>query len=157
MGVEGDSTVGLLMTNDSAEAISPIYGVLMAGGAYVPLDASYPAAQVKLIAVDAELKALLFKDEEALAEHGNIVKCPVLSVTQPTRRCTSSRTKCHGLAPSSSQHLLLRYLYLRHNRKAQRCGDRTSEYVLFHSTPGFVYVQGPGFWGAILAFEPHDF
>ncbi len=81
MGVEGDSTVGLLVTNDSAEAIASIYGVLMAGGAYVPLDPSYPAARVKLIAEDAELKALLFKDEEALAEHINVVKCPELSVT----------------------------------------------------------------------------
>ncbi len=53
----------------------------MSGGAYVPLDPSYPAARVKLIAEDAELKALLVKDEDALAEHRNVVKCPVMSVT----------------------------------------------------------------------------
>ncbi len=81
MGVEGDSTVGLLKTNDSAEAIASIHGVLMAGGAYVPLDPNYPVARVKLIAEDAELKALLVKDEEALAERINVVKCPVLCVT----------------------------------------------------------------------------
>ncbi|MCP4090425.1 MAG: AMP-binding protein [Gammaproteobacteria bacterium] len=52
----------------------------MAGGAYVPLDPSYPAARVKLIAEDAELKVLLVKDEDAFAEHRNVVKCPVLSM-----------------------------------------------------------------------------
>ncbi len=52
----------------------------MSGGAYVPLDPSYPAARVKLIAEDAELKALMVKDEDALAGHRNVVKCPVLSV-----------------------------------------------------------------------------
>ncbi len=56
-------------------------GVLMAGGAYVPLDPSYPAVRIELITEDAELKALLVKDEDALAEHRNVVKCPVLSVT----------------------------------------------------------------------------
>ncbi len=81
MGVEGDSTVSLLMTNDSAEAIASIYGVLMAGGAYVPLDPSYPAARVKLITEDAELKALMVEDEDAFAERRNVVKCPLLSVT----------------------------------------------------------------------------
>ncbi len=81
MGVEGDPTVGLLMTNDSAEAIASIYGVLMAGGAYVPLDPGYPAARVKLIVEDAELKALLVEDEDAFAERRNVVKCPLLSVT----------------------------------------------------------------------------
>ncbi len=53
----------------------------MAGGAYVPLDTSYPAARIELIMVDAGLKALLVKDEDALAEHRNVVKCPVMSVT----------------------------------------------------------------------------
>ncbi len=53
----------------------------MAGGAYVPLDPSYPDARIELIAEDAELKVLLVKDEEIFAEHRNVVKCPVLSVT----------------------------------------------------------------------------
>ncbi len=53
----------------------------MSGGAYVPLDPSYPAARIELITVDAGLKALLVKDENALAEHRNVVKCPVMSVT----------------------------------------------------------------------------
>ncbi len=56
-------------------------GVLMAGGAYVPLDPSYPDARIELIAEDAELKVLLVKDEDAFVEHKNVVKCPVLSVT----------------------------------------------------------------------------
>ncbi len=51
----------------------------MAGGAYVPLDPSYPATRVKLIMEDAELKVMLVKDEDAFAEHKNVVKCPVLS------------------------------------------------------------------------------
>ncbi len=53
----------------------------MAGGVYVPLDPSYPAARVKLIMEDAECKVLLVKDEDTFAEHRNVVKCPVLSVT----------------------------------------------------------------------------
>ncbi len=56
-------------------------GVLMAGGAYVPLDPSYPADRVELIMEDSEVKLLLVKDEDAFAEHRNVVKCPVLSVT----------------------------------------------------------------------------
>ncbi len=47
----------------------------------MPLDPSYPDARIKLIAEDADLKALLVKDEDGFAEHRNIVKCPVLSVT----------------------------------------------------------------------------
>ncbi len=46
----------------------------------MPLDPSYPAARIKLVAEDAGLKALLVKDEDVLAEHSNVVKCPVLSV-----------------------------------------------------------------------------
>ncbi len=53
----------------------------MAGGAYVPLDPSYPTARIRLIAEDAELTALLVKDEDAFAEHRNVVKCPMMSVT----------------------------------------------------------------------------
>ncbi len=53
----------------------------MAGGAYVPLDPSYPTARIELIAEDAGLKALLIIDEDALAEHRNVVKCPLISVT----------------------------------------------------------------------------
>ncbi len=53
----------------------------MAGGAYVPLDPSYPDARIELIAEDAELKVLLVKDEDIFAEPENVVKCPVLSVT----------------------------------------------------------------------------
>ncbi len=53
----------------------------MAGGAYIPLDPSYPDARIELIAEDAELKVLLVKDEDIFAEHKNVVKCPVLSVT----------------------------------------------------------------------------
>ncbi|MCP4314771.1 MAG: AMP-binding protein [Hyphomicrobiales bacterium] len=52
----------------------------MAGGAYVPLDPSYPAARINLIAKDSGMKALLVMDEDAFAEHSNVVKCPVLSV-----------------------------------------------------------------------------
>ncbi len=52
----------------------------MAGGAYVPLDPSYPAARVKLIMEDVEVKVLMVKDEDAFAEHRNVVKCPMLSV-----------------------------------------------------------------------------
>ncbi len=52
----------------------------MAGGAYVPIDPSYPAARIRLIAEDAELKAMLVMDKNAFAEHSNVVKCPVLSV-----------------------------------------------------------------------------
>ncbi|MCP4316692.1 MAG: AMP-binding protein [Hyphomicrobiales bacterium] len=54
----------------------------MAGGAYVPLDPSYPAARIRLIAEDAELTALLVKDEDAFAGLSNVVKCPVLSVSK---------------------------------------------------------------------------
>ncbi len=46
----------------------------------MPLDPSYPAARVKQIMADAELKVLLVKDEDAFAEHRDIVKCPLLSV-----------------------------------------------------------------------------
>ncbi len=53
----------------------------MAGGAYVPLDPSYPAALIKLVVEDAELKAMLVNDEDAFAECRNVVKCPVLSMT----------------------------------------------------------------------------
>ncbi|MCP4089366.1 MAG: amino acid adenylation domain-containing protein, partial [Gammaproteobacteria bacterium] len=53
----------------------------MAGGAYVPLDPSYPDARVKLIAEDAELKVLLVKDGDIFPEYRNVVKCPLLSVT----------------------------------------------------------------------------
>ncbi|MCP4090402.1 MAG: AMP-binding protein [Gammaproteobacteria bacterium] len=53
----------------------------MAGGAYVPLDPGYPAAQVKHIMEDAELKVLLVKDEDTFAQHRDVVKWPVLSVT----------------------------------------------------------------------------
>ncbi len=53
----------------------------MAGGAYVPLDPSYPTTRVVLIAEDAELKALLVKDEDIFPECRNVVKCPLLSVT----------------------------------------------------------------------------
>ncbi len=47
----------------------------------MPLDPSYPDARIKLIAEDAGLKALMVKDEDTFAEHSNVVKCPVLSVT----------------------------------------------------------------------------
>ncbi|MCP4331001.1 MAG: AMP-binding protein [Alphaproteobacteria bacterium] len=53
----------------------------MAGGVYVPLGSSYPNARITLVVEDAELKALLVKDEDTFAEHCNVVKCPVLSVT----------------------------------------------------------------------------
>ncbi len=56
-------------------------GVLIAGGAFVPLDPSYPDIRIKLVAEDTDLKAILVKDEDAFAEHRNIVKCPVLSMT----------------------------------------------------------------------------
>ncbi|MCP3664366.1 MAG: AMP-binding protein, partial [Gammaproteobacteria bacterium] len=80
LGVEADVPVGLLMTNDSAEAIAAIYGVLIAGGAYVPLDPSYPDQRIKFIAVEAELKVLLVKDEDTAAKHRGVVDCPMLSV-----------------------------------------------------------------------------
>ncbi|MCP3667766.1 MAG: amino acid adenylation domain-containing protein, partial [Gammaproteobacteria bacterium] len=82
LGIEGDSTVGLLMTNDIAETIAATYGTLMAGGAYVPLDPSYPDERIKLIADDAALRVLLVKDEDAFAKHGSLVGCPVLSVAK---------------------------------------------------------------------------
>ncbi len=47
----------------------------------MPLDPSYPDARIKLVAEDAEVKALLVKDKDALVKIGGIVKCPVLSVT----------------------------------------------------------------------------
>ncbi len=47
----------------------------------MPLDPSYPTARVVLIAEDAELKVLLVKDEDIFAEHRNVVKCPLLSIT----------------------------------------------------------------------------
>ncbi|MCP4089332.1 MAG: AMP-binding protein [Gammaproteobacteria bacterium] len=53
----------------------------MAGGAYVPLDPSYPAARGEQIMEDAELKVLLVNDDDAFAEYRNVVKCPMLSVT----------------------------------------------------------------------------
>ncbi len=56
-------------------------GVLMAGGAYVPLDPSYPEARIKLIAEDAELKVLVVKDEGIFPQCRNVVKCPLLCVT----------------------------------------------------------------------------
>ncbi len=46
----------------------------------MPIDPSYPAARIKLIAEDSELKALLIMDEDAFAQHSNVLKCPVLSV-----------------------------------------------------------------------------
>ncbi len=46
----------------------------------MPLDPSYPAARIKLIAEDAGLKAMLIMDEDAFAEHSNVVKCPALSM-----------------------------------------------------------------------------
>ncbi len=46
----------------------------------MPLDPSYPAARIQLIALDAGFKALLVMDEDAFAQHSNILKCPVLSV-----------------------------------------------------------------------------
>ncbi len=52
----------------------------MAGGAYVPLDPGFPAARVKQIVEDAELKVLLAKDEDVFAQHRDVVNCPVLSV-----------------------------------------------------------------------------
>ncbi|MCP4091385.1 MAG: AMP-binding protein [Gammaproteobacteria bacterium] len=52
----------------------------MVGGAYVPLDPSYPTARIKLIMEDAELQALLVKDEDDFSKYRNIVKCSVLSV-----------------------------------------------------------------------------
>ncbi|MCP4316602.1 MAG: AMP-binding protein, partial [Hyphomicrobiales bacterium] len=47
----------------------------------MPLDPSYPPARIKLIEDDAGLKVLLVMDEDAFADHSNVVKCPVLSVT----------------------------------------------------------------------------
>ncbi len=47
----------------------------------MPLDPSYPAARIKLIAEDSGVKALLVVDEATFAEYSNVVKCPVLSVT----------------------------------------------------------------------------
>ncbi len=46
----------------------------------MPLDPSYPDARIELIAEDAEMKALLVKDEDIFAEHKDVVKCPVLSM-----------------------------------------------------------------------------
>ncbi len=54
----------------------------MAGGAFVPIDPSYPDERVKLIAEDAELRALLVKDEDHFTKHGGLVGCPMLSVTK---------------------------------------------------------------------------
>ncbi len=45
----------------------------------MPLDPSYPPARIRLIEEDSGLKAMLVVD--AFAEHSNVVKCPVLSVT----------------------------------------------------------------------------
>ncbi len=84
-------------------------GVLMAGGAYVPLGPGHPAARVKLIAEDAELKALLVKDEDALAEHRNVVKCPVLSVTNILDDALfpePSSMNCHPSAPNTSCYII---------------------------------------------------
>ncbi len=133
LGVEGDSIVGLLMTNDSAEAIASIYGrkeflklvcqrigstnrktyshagILIAGGACVPLDPSYPAARIKLIAEDSGLKTLLVKDEDALAEHSSAVKCPVLSVTHILNDAfltEPSDVDCHQPTPSNSCYII---------------------------------------------------
>ncbi len=47
----------------------------------MPLDPSYPPARIRLIEEDAGLKAMLVVDVDAFAEHCNVVKCPVLSVT----------------------------------------------------------------------------
>ncbi len=47
----------------------------------MPLDPSYPEARIKLIAEDAELKVLLVKDEGVFPQCRNVVKCPLLSVT----------------------------------------------------------------------------
>ncbi|MCP4318473.1 MAG: AMP-binding protein, partial [Hyphomicrobiales bacterium] len=55
-------------------------GVLIAGEAHVPLEPSSPPARIKLIAEDSGVKALLVVDEDAFAQHSNVVKCPVLSV-----------------------------------------------------------------------------
>ena len=80
LGVGSDSHVGLLMTNDSAEAIAAIMGVLMAGGAYVPLDPGYPAERISLIEKDAEFKAMLVRDAAGVEKFGEVVDCPTLSV-----------------------------------------------------------------------------
>ncbi len=54
----------------------------MAGGAYVPIDTSYPDARIKLVAEDAELRALLVKDGDAFAKYSGLVGCPMLSVAK---------------------------------------------------------------------------
>ncbi len=81
----------------------------MAGGAYVPLDPRYPAAHVKLIAEDAELSALLVKDEDIFAEHKNVVKCPVLSVTNILHNALlqePSAVKWHPPASNTSCYII---------------------------------------------------
>ncbi len=81
----------------------------MAGGAYVPLDPRYPTAHVKLIAEDAELSALLVKDEDIFAEHKNVVKCPVLSVTNILHNALlqePSAVKWHPPASNTSCYII---------------------------------------------------
>ncbi len=77
-------------------------GVLMAGGVYVPLDPSYPHARIELIAEDAELKALLVKDEDIFAECKNVVKCPVLSVTNILDNALLQEQSAVGWHPPTS-------------------------------------------------------
>jgi non-ribosomal peptide synthetase component F len=80
LGVGADETVGLLMTNETAEAIAGVMGVLMAGGAYVPLDPGYPHERISLIEKDAGFKAVLVRDGDILQNLQGVVGCPLINV-----------------------------------------------------------------------------
>ncbi len=65
---------------------------------------------MKLIADDAELKALLVKDEDAFSEHRNVVKCPMLSMTNMLNDVVllpeQSTVDCHSSASSTSCYVM---------------------------------------------------
>ncbi len=75
----------------------------------MPFDPSYPPARIKLIAEDAGLKALLVVYEDAFAQHSNIVKCPVLSVTNILNDALlpeSSAMDWHPPTPKNSCYII---------------------------------------------------
>lgn len=60
-----ESRVAICMER-SVDIIVAIIGVLKAGGAYVPLDTDYPAARLRLMAADAQVRVVL--TQETLAD-----------------------------------------------------------------------------------------
>jgi amino acid adenylation domain-containing protein len=61
-GVKPDSRVGICLER-SPELPIAVLGILKAGGAYVPLDPSYPQERLAVMALDADLTAVVTEEE----------------------------------------------------------------------------------------------